>query len=92
MLKIDEARAEVHVDGREVPVTHKELQLFVTLKEAGGKVLDRRQLLEKVWGYGNVGEVDTRTVDQHVCRLRTKFGKYGRHIKTVYLRGYKYAA
>lgn len=56
--------------GAEVRLTKTEFRLLCTLAEAGGQVVSREQLLERVWGYGYFG--DTRLLDVHVRRLRRK--------------------
>ena len=71
--------------GKEVDLTFKEFELLRLLAENKGKVLSREKLLESVWNYEH--EVNTRTVDIHVQRLRTKL-KTDR-IKTVYKVGYR---
>ena len=51
-------------------------------------MLTRDQLLNAIWGYDYLG--DSRTVDSHIARLRTKLGDYGvSHLKTIYGMGYK---
>ena len=53
-----------------------------------GRVFTRDQLLDAIWGYDFYG--NSRTVDSHVARLRTKLGAFGdAHLKTVYGTGYK---
>ena len=51
-------------------------------------MFSREQLLDDIWGFDFLG--DSRTVDSHVARLRTKLGDWGsRHLRTVYGAGYK---
>jgi DNA-binding response OmpR family regulator len=57
--------------------------------EAGGKALTREELLEKVWGYEKGLDLDTRTVDQHVKRLREKIGAEAARLLTVKNVGYR---
>jgi DNA-binding response OmpR family regulator len=61
-----------------------------TLLQSGGKVLTRDQLLEKVWGIENSYEIDTRTVDQHIARLRNKLGPESDRVITVKNVGYRF--
>ncbi len=76
------------VDGNPLELTLKEFELLSYLYENAGRVLSRDQLLNAIWGYDYVG--DTRTVDSHIARLRTKLGDYGvSHLKTIYGMGYK---
>ena len=76
-LHVDEARHAVTVGGQPVELTAKEFGLLAALMRADGRVLGREQLLETVWGYGNAAEIESRTVDVHVRRLRAKLGRRG---------------
>ena len=58
--------------------------------EAAGRVLSREQLLERVWGYTRGGDIESRTVDVHVRRLRAKLGDAGRRITTLKGVGYRF--
>jgi DNA-binding response OmpR family regulator len=89
-LQVDEARHVVTVDGRAVDLTAKEFALLTALMRADGRVLSREQLLDTVWGYANAGEVESRTVDVHVRRLRAKLGDKARRIVTVKAVGYRF--
>ena len=82
-LHVDEARHAVTVAGRPVELTAKEFGLLAALMRADGRVLSRDQLLENVWGYANAAEIESRTVDVHVRRLRGKLGPEARRIVTV---------
>lgn len=73
-----------HLD---VDLTSIEFKLLLHLVENRGCVQSREQLLQKVWGYNSTA--DTRTVDTHVTRLRSKLGIQGDIIKTVRGFGYK---
>ena len=85
-IQIDAARRECLVDGEQVMLAPKEFDLLWELLERNGDVLNREELLEKVWGYTFVG--DTRTVDVHVRQLRKKLGD-DCPIVTVWGSGYK---
>ena len=89
-LKIDWARHLVTVAGKPVELTSKEFGLLRTLIDAKGRVLNRDQLLERVWGYERSVEIETRTVDLHVSQLRRKLGKAGKRILTVKNAGYRF--
>jgi DNA-binding response OmpR family regulator len=89
-LHVDEARHAVTVDGRPVDLTAKEFGLLAALMRVNGRVLSRDQLLEKVWGYANAAEIESRTVDVHVRRLRAKLGPEARRIVTVKAVGYRF--
>jgi two-component system, OmpR family, phosphate regulon response regulator OmpR len=74
---------------REVPLTSGEFDLLSVLVEHAGRVLSRDFLLEHVWGYTAAGEIESRTVDVHVRRLRQKLGPAGPRIGTVTGVGYR---
>ena len=86
-LFIDVERHQVQAEGQPVELTTTEFKLLLYLSERVGRVLGRELLLQQVWGYNYVG--DTRTVDTHVTRLRSKLGPAGEMIKTVRGFGYK---
>jgi two-component system, OmpR family, phosphate regulon response regulator PhoB len=86
-ITIDSERHLVCVNGAEVTFTTTEFNLLNTLIKRLGRVQSRDVLLRDVWGYNFVE--DTRTVDTHVTRLRTKLGEAGEMIKTVRGFGYK---
>ena len=84
-LEIDTEGMEVRKEGRTVGLTPTEMRLLLEFSSAPGTVLSRDKLLERVWDYGWGG--DTRVVDVHVQRLRTKIGQD--RIETVRGFGYK---
>ncbi|MFI1682067.1 MULTISPECIES: two-component system response regulator CseB [unclassified Streptomyces] len=87
-LEIDTVGMEVHRGGAPVALTPTEMRLLLEFSSAPGTVLSRDKLLERVWDYGWGG--DTRVVDVHVQRLRTKVGQD--RIETVRGFGYKLKA
>jgi DNA-binding response OmpR family regulator len=89
-LRVDEARHAVTVNGQSLALTAKEFALLTALMRADGRVLSRDQLLETVWGYANAAEVESRTVDVHIRRLRAKLGAEARRIVTVKAVGYRF--
>jgi two-component system phosphate regulon response regulator PhoB len=89
-LHVDEARHAVTVGGRPVELTAKEFGLLAALMRVDGRVLSREQLLETVWGYANAAEIESRTVDVHIRRLRAKLGAEARRIVTVKAIGYRF--
>jgi len=91
-LSIDPGRHRVEVGGAVVELTPKEFDLLRALAEARGRVLSREFLLDRVWGYVAAGEIESRTVDVHVRRLRMKLGAEGRRIATVKGVGYRLEA
>lgn len=87
-LEIDTEGMEVRKGGAPVALTPTEMRLLLEFSSAPGTVLSRDKLLERVWDYGWGG--DTRVVDVHVQRLRTKVGQD--RIETVRGFGYKLKA
>ena len=85
-LRIDSTAHRVTVDGREVDLTPTEFKLLLLLAERKGRVQPRNLLLEIVWDAAP--DIQTRTVDMHVQRLRAKLGGAGDLIETV--RGFGY--
>jgi DNA-binding response OmpR family regulator len=88
-LEIDFDRHEVMVRGKPARLAPKEFEILRLLVQADGKVLSRERLLQTIWGYGEDVEIDTRTVDQHVARLRRKLGPERERVATVSNFGYQ---
>ncbi|MDD6219634.1 MAG: response regulator transcription factor [Clostridia bacterium] len=87
-LVIDVVAHEVTCNGKPVELTHKEYCILHKLAANKDRVFSREQLLDDIWGFDFLG--DSRTVDSHVARLRTKLGEWGsKHLRTVYGAGYK---
>lgn len=87
-LTVDRNAHQVFINGKEITLTVKEFKILLKLIDNLGRVYSREQLLDDIWGFDYYG--DTRTVDSHVARLRTKLGDWGNlHLKTVYGVGYK---
>ena len=91
-VELDVERYEVRVRGKAVVLTTKEFEFLKLLLQAGGRALTRDHLLEKVWGYDRSMEIDTRTIDQHVARLREKLGAAAGLVATVKNVGYRIKA
>ena len=91
-IELDPERYEVRVRGKALTLTTKEFEFLKLLLQSGGRALTRDQLLEKVWGYDRSMEIDTRTIDQHVARLREKLGPEGAIVATVKNVGYRIKA
>ena len=87
-LAVDVEANRVTVDDAEVELTPKEFQLLVCLLERRGRTQSRRVLLETVWD--TIAEIETRTVDMHIGRLRSKLGTAGDLIETVRGFGYRF--
>jgi two-component system, OmpR family, response regulator RegX3 len=91
-VRVDRARHEVQVDGSGVELPPKEFELLAYLIENAGRVLTRGQLIDEIWGSDYVG--DTKTLDVHVRRLRTRVEqdpKAPSRIQTVRGVGYRFA-
>ena len=91
-LTIDPGTHTVSVKGEILALTPKEFDLLRALVEARGRVLSREFLLDRVWGYARASEIESRTVDVHVRRLRVKLGSEGRRVLTVKSVGYRLEA
>jgi phosphate regulon transcriptional regulator PhoB len=89
-VSLDTARHLVTVGGRPVGLTPKEFDLLHALLEAAGRVLSREHLLNRVWGYARADEIESRTVDVHIRRLRAKLGAEERRIATIKGVGYRF--
>ncbi|MFN8571145.1 MAG: response regulator transcription factor [Gemmatimonadaceae bacterium] len=85
-ISIDRAAHRVSVESKDVELTPTEYRLLLTLAERRGRVQARGHLLETVWEAAP--DIQTRTVDMHVQRLRSKLGVAGELIETV--RGFGY--
>jgi two-component system phosphate regulon response regulator PhoB len=87
-LLVDREAHRVTVDGAEVELTPKEFGLLVCLLERRGRAQSRSALLEAVWE--TTADIETRTVDMHIGRLRAKLGAAGDLIETVRGFGYRF--
>ncbi|MBI5200771.1 MAG: response regulator transcription factor [Elusimicrobia bacterium] len=88
-IEVDPERHEVRVKGKLTQLTPKEFEFLLLLMKARGKVLSRDYLLEHIWGYKKSIDIDTRTVDQHIARLRRKLRAEAHRIVTVASFGYQ---
>jgi len=86
-LRLDPEGHRIFVGGEEVLLTPIEFRLLHFLLERKGRAQSRAQLLADIWGYAE--EVDSRTVDTHVRRLRKKLGSAADGIETVVGVGYR---
>ncbi|MFC6013655.1 winged helix-turn-helix domain-containing protein [Nocardia lasii] len=92
-VRMDVDRHTVHVNGGQVTLPLKEFDLLEYLLRNSGRVLTRGQLIDRVWGADYVG--DTKTLDVHVKRLRSKIEAdpaKPEHLVTVRGLGYKLEA
>lgn len=91
-LEIDLEGHEVLVQGKQTHLSPKEFDLLKHLIQAKGRVLSREMLMNQVWGIDESMNLDTRTVDQHVARMREKLGPEAGRILTVHNCGYRFKA
>ena len=89
-IVIDKNTHEVKVDGQTIDLTATEYKLLILFTEKIGRVLSREVLLRDIWGYKN--DIETRTVDMHVQRLRKKLLSSENSIVTARGFGYKFIA
>ena len=90
-LVVDMNSYEAYVNGNPVVLTKKEIEIIWLFASNPGRVFTRDHLLENIWGYEYFG--DTRTVDTHIKRIRTKLNlnqSVNFDIKTVWGVGYKF--
>ena len=86
---IDTLRHETRVDGEPLDLKGREFSLLLALARGAGRVFTRSHLLELAWSTDAALEVDERTVDVHVRRLRIKLGRHADRIVTIHGIGYK---
>jgi two-component system phosphate regulon response regulator PhoB len=86
-IRVDVEGHRAYADGTEIQLTPLEFKLLTTLMARLGRVQSREQLLEDVWGMSS--ELETRTVDTHVKRLREKLGSGRELLETVRGVGYR---
>jgi two-component system, OmpR family, response regulator RegX3 len=92
-VRMDVARHEVSVDGERIKLALKEFELLEMLLRNAGRVMTRGQLIDRIWGSDYVG--DTKTLDVHIKRLRTKIEPdpaNPQYLITVRGLGYKFEA
>jgi two-component system phosphate regulon response regulator PhoB len=91
-IEMDLGARRVRLDGDEVELTPTEFRLLEALMQRPGRALSRIRLLELAWELdaGIARDIQTRTVDMHVRRLRTKLGPAADAIETVRGFGYRF--
>ena len=88
-LTINTDAREVSMNGSPVVLTYKEYELLMYLADNRTRVVERDELLNKLWDYS--ADIETRTLDIHIRTLRQKLGEEGsRYIKTVRSVGYRF--
>ena len=87
-ITLNKSAHEVTVEGKPVELSFKEFELLNYFMDNQGLALSREKILNSVWNYDYFG--DARTIDTHVKKLRSKLGKEGDYIKTIWGMGYKF--
>ncbi|MCR5418629.1 MAG: response regulator transcription factor [Lachnospiraceae bacterium] len=87
-IKVDKVAHIVTIEGETIDLSFKEFELLTYFMENRGIALSREVILNHVWNYDYFG--DARTIDTHVKKLRSKMGKQGECIKTIWGMGYKF--
>ena len=87
-IRMDKAAHIVEIDGKQIELSYKEVELLSYFMENAGIALSREKILNNVWNYDYFG--DARTIDTHVKKLRSKLGDKGEYIRTIWGMGYKF--
>ena len=87
-ITIDKTAHIVTIGNEQVELSYKEFELLTYFVENQGIALSREVILNHVWNYDYFG--DARTIDTHVKKIRSKMGKHGDYIKTIWGFGYKF--
>ena len=87
-IEINKSAHIATIDGEPMELSYKEFELLTYFMENQGIALSREKILNSVWNYDYFG--DARTIDTHVKKLRSKMGKKGEYIKTIWGMGYKF--
>lgn len=88
LVELDREAHRAFADGEEIDLTPLEYRLLEVFMERRGRVQTRRQLLQTAWQTN--AQIETRTVDMHVARLRSKLGDAGEMLETVRGVGYRF--
>jgi len=86
-LILDRDRCEICLRGERLSFTAIEFKLLYLMAERMGRVQTRERLLKDVWGYD--GEINSRTLDTHIRKIRSKLGDHQSYIETAYGFGYR---
>jgi len=86
---LDKNHLKFYLDGEEIELTSTEFKLLLAFIETPGVIKERGDLLQSIWGYSR--QINTRTLDTHVKRLREKLGDKGERIETIRGVGYRFA-
>lgn len=86
-IELDDEKRKVSVDRQDIELTYKEYELLKYFLNNVGIVLQREDIMVKIWGTDYEGE--SRTLDMHIKTLRKKLGESGSRIKTIRNVGYR---
>jgi two-component system phosphate regulon response regulator PhoB len=86
-LILDRERCEARLRGERLALTAIEFKLLYLMAERLGRVQTRERLLKEIWGYD--AEINSRTLDTHIRKLRCKLGDHQDYIETAYGFGYR---
>lgn len=89
-VKVNKSRREVFVGKKRIHLAPKEFDILVALKDSQ-ILMSRGELINRIWGLEAQGDVDARTIDQHISRMRQKLGDAANTIEAVSGFGYRYA-
>jgi DNA-binding response OmpR family regulator len=89
-FEVDPARSLASCEGEEVALSAREVRILRLLAADPGRIVSRRALLRDGWDMNNADQVETRTVDVHIAKLRKKLGKRGDAlVETIRGQGYR---
>jgi two-component system response regulator RegX3 len=89
--QIDTAERTAVSDRDRIELTAREVELLAFFAREAGRIVSRRRLLVEIWGMQHVDQIQTRTVDMHIAKLRRKIAASGRElIETVRGEGYRF--
>ena len=90
-FEVDSERLEARSGGQTFELTPREVRILWVLSQDAGRIVSRRALLKDAWDMNNPEQLETRTVDVHIAKLRKKLGAAGDSITTVRGQGYRLA-
>jgi DNA-binding response OmpR family regulator len=88
-IAVDSERLEAYVAGQTIELSAREVRILWVLGQDAGRIVSRRALLKDAWDMNNADQLETRTVDVHIAKLRKKLGAIGDTIATVRGQGYR---
>jgi DNA-binding response OmpR family regulator len=88
-LEVHPEHGEARCQDARFPLTGREMRILQVLSKEPGRIVSRRGLLRDAWDMRNVEQLETRTVDMHIAKLRKKLGEHGEMIETVRGQGYR---